>query len=811
MGYLNPRPALPAFLHRALTRSLILFALFALAFGSAAPAQQLPPALGLGTGGAAKAQPVPAAKAQAAPAVPETAESLQAKLAAAQAELDRALAEKLPAGVSETDAIERRSLLELLVRGYERQLGARDDEGQIERRRAALEQQAAGGTGLPPGPYPLAFVDQLRDSADTAAKKLSGAEAKLTLLAQQVDAWRARLKDAEAKLRLAEEQVSAGGGGESARRAWMRDLAATRVRAYGLVVTSLDTLTEVTRGEVREERMESDYAARRANEAAKQVELTRAELDGALDRLEREKDALERELREIQSQGAARRAALRKAETELDASRSAAPRDGAAAATGGVMRPSRLERAVELRRAQADNTNIAYDLVRGLTDATGMERLAWQLRFQVLNERDEAKLREAYERVQDLQKRVAPWKAFAQRQYEFALGQVREQEAQLATTQAPDEIATLRELAATYRERAALYDRMLRTISRLDTGLERWKAEFKAGREARPLQARAYDAWHAASSIARTVWNFELFTAEDTLEVDGRKITAVRSVTVGKSVGAIVLLVCGYLLVSWVVRRIERAMVKQLHANADVARIARRWLQVILVAVLFIMALDLVKIPLTVFAFLGGALAIGFGFGAHNLLKNLMGGIMILIERPLKVGDIVQVGELVGTVTTISIRASTIRSGDGIETLIPNSSFIESNVTNWTYSSPRVRRAVKVGVAYGSDTRKVTDLLLAQAARHGQVLKDPAPRVIFDEFGSDALLFALEYWIDYAKGADARLIASDLRFMIEKALAEAGIAVPFPQRDVHLDAGAPLKVEVIPRAEPQVLPRQSRG
>jgi small-conductance mechanosensitive channel len=230
-----------------------------------------------------------------------------------------------------------------------------------------------------------------------------------------------------------------------------------------------------------------------------------------------------------------------------------------------------------------------------------------------------------------------------------------------------------------------------------------------------------------------------------------------------------------------------------------------------LIAVLFILALDLVKIPLTVFAFLGGALAIAFGFGAQNLLKNLMSGIMLLVERPLKIGDLVEIGGIIGTVTNISIRSSTIRTAEGIETLVPNSALVEHNVTNWTHSSSEVRRMVKVGVAYGSDTRKVADTLLAQAERHGQVLKTPPPRVIFEDFGADGLQFALEYWIDYGKGADGRQIASDLRFMIEKSLGEAGIAVPYPQRDVHLDAAGPLKVEVVSRAEPQALRRDARG
>ncbi len=277
-------------MHRALIRPLIPVALFALAFGTGALAQRLPLGLGVGSESAAKAQP--------AAAVPETSESLKAKLAAAQAELDRSLTEKPPPGGSDADATERRALLELIVRGYERQLSARDELGLVERREAMLKVKLAGGTGLPPGPHPLVLVDQLRDNAEIAARKLSAAEAKLALLTQQLDLWRVRLKDAEVKLRLAEEQVSPGeGGDEAARRRWMRDLAAARVRAWEVVLTSLDTLAEVTRGEVREERMESDYAARRASEASMSVEFTHAELDGTLARLKREKDALERELR----------------------------------------------------------------------------------------------------------------------------------------------------------------------------------------------------------------------------------------------------------------------------------------------------------------------------------------------------------------------------------------------------------------------------------------------------------------------------------------------------------------------------------
>jgi len=132
-----------------------------------------------------------------------------------------------------------------------------------------------------------------------------------------------------------------------------------------------------------------------------------------------------------------------------------------------------------------------------------------------------------------------------------------------------------------------------------------------------------------------------------------------------------------------------------------------------------------VRIPLTIFAFMGGALAIGAGFGMQNLLKNLISGLMLLFERPFRPGDLVEVGGIRGRVLDIGVRSSHIRDANGIETLIPNSTFIEQNVTNWTLSNEAVRIVVKIGVAYGSPVKEVTDLLLEVADRHGLVEDDP--------------------------------------------------------------------------------------
>lgn len=129
---------------------------------------------------------------------------------------------------------------------------------------------------------------------------------------------------------------------------------------------------------------------------------------------------------------------------------------------------------------------------------------------------------------------------------------------------------------------------------------------------------------------------------------------------------------------------------------------------------------------------------------------------------------------------------------------MPNSTFLEQNVTNWTLSNRKVRYTLNVGVAYGSSVRKVSDLLLEVAGRHKLVLNEPAPEVLFMDFGDDALKFALYVWLEIGPGRRAgNIILSDLRFMIDARFAEHGVVIPFPQRNVHLDVDSPLPVRVM--------------
>jgi small-conductance mechanosensitive channel len=157
---------------------------------------------------------------------------------------------------------------------------------------------------------------------------------------------------------------------------------------------------------------------------------------------------------------------------------------------------------------------------------------------------------------------------------------------------------------------------------------------------------------------------------------------------------------------------------------------------------------------------------------------------------------LVEVAGVRGRITDIGVRSSHIRDANGIETLIPNSTFIEEQVTNWTLTSQSVRITVKVGVAYGSPVQQVSDILLEAAARHGLIQDKPAPQVLFEDFGSDALIFGLYVWVELTPEVDWRLVASDLRYIINKKFAAENIAIAFPQRDVRLELTQPLAVQL---------------
>ena len=205
----------------------------------------------------------------------------------------------------------------------------------------------------------------------------------------------------------------------------------------------------------------------------------------------------------------------------------------------------------------------------------------------------------------------------------------------------------------------------------------------------------------------------------------------------------------------------------------------------LVLAIGFIVILQTAGIDLTALNVLAGAVGIGLGFGLQNIVNNFISGIIILFERPIKVGDRIVVGSVEGDVVRIGGRSTEVVTNDNITIIVPNSRFITENVINWSHSDIKVRFRIPVSVAYGSDVKVVERLLLEVAAESGDVLEKPAPGVRLMEFGDNGLLFELRVWstsLIHRKG----LLVSNINFAILAKFNEQGIEIPFPQRDLHI-------------------------
>lgn len=203
-----------------------------------------------------------------------------------------------------------------------------------------------------------------------------------------------------------------------------------------------------------------------------------------------------------------------------------------------------------------------------------------------------------------------------------------------------------------------------------------------------------------------------------------------------------------------------------------------------------LVGLKVLNINLTAIAVVAGALGVGIGFGLQNVVANFVSGLVLLVERPIRVRDRITMEGAEGNVRAINFRSTTIQTNDNISIIVPNSEFINGKVINWSLGDPKVRIHVPVGVAYGSDLDTVTRALLAVAAETEGVLKNPQPEVRFLEFGNSSLNFDLLVWtLDPATHLQLR---SRLNFAIDAAFRREGVEIPFPQRDLHVKSATGL-------------------
>jgi len=610
-----------------------------------------------------------------------------------------------------------------------------------------------------PPPYTLQFCDQFFRTVEAQRISLEAEQVALDTAWGYLESIRRERPLLDASVNRAAEQLRQSQ--ESGRAAAAFALETARLALDALNARLKEAEALVCRAAARRDLAETEYtlAARRAEWVEQRTLYRREELEnrqkaesGALQSLEKERVKTRRELEKRQSETAAAR-------READRDAGAQPR---------------LERALQREQSAIEMLDILNELITLETVYTDLLK------------RRLAAMNASLARELQLELTLPEWLEYfrQQRQRYDSLRDSEQQRLAAMQTELNGWESTLSGESAAQSSPSGIMVPLLRErIPLLDRLVSRYgDLAFMAKRGADQAQQRLADRGipeqlAAAVQYARKhigVWlDYSLLTAGD-IPITPRKLLA-----------AAVILVIGLVLVRLVMGRLRAGLFQRMKERSHGAYVAETLLHYALILLVFYTTLRYLNIPLTVFAFLGGAVAIGVGFGAQNLISNFLSGLILMGEQQVRLNDIVEVDGLIGRVTHIGARASTIQTFNGVDVLVPNSKFLENNVVNWTLTTNKLRFEITVGAAYGADPNQVIEILEQAAASHGKVLKDPPPLAVLHDFGDNALLFTLYLWVD-VNSADSRVVRSDLRRKIYKDFNRMGIEIAFPQMDVHL-------------------------
>ncbi|MGB8249591.1 MAG: mechanosensitive ion channel domain-containing protein, partial [Azonexus sp.] len=683
-------------------------------------------------------------------------------------------------------ANERQRVLDRLVLVYGERVNLIDETATLKKSAAEMQDKPALAAEFSgPPPYPTLRIDALRDEFDLMRERLKHRESTRLVLENQKQGLIEAQRRASEALRLADDRLArAKGETELKKERANRELAALRLQLSEAELTNVGIVLQGAQAEIQALELSTAETQRLVTRVLASQTLPREDVDKQQTRL---RDALSKLAGEID-----RRAAIN--------TRRLADRERLAKSLAAGDPCEATGRQLKLLDETLETDRMEMTALRWLQTIGQRSIDSWDHRFVVLGSGDAAARESAIAELgrikADLEtKRPLLRELEATEQEAIAQQELRLKDALL------DSEATAREAAIleTQKQRVQAIQRVELAVTKMDRQLGRWMGDF--GVSAKSAAPRDWKVIALqAVGLMKQVWNFELFAVEDSTVVEGKTVTTSYGVTVGKSIGVLLLYAFAYWLFAMLTRLLGRLMVRRFKVDPQVASVMRRWLMIAVSVVLIILILNLARIPLTAFAFMGGALAIGIGFGTQTIIKNVISGIIILFERKIRVGDIIAIGGTTGHVTAVDLRASTVRSFDGVEALVPNSTFLENQVVNWTYSNSRIRREIKIGIAYGSPVRQAADVIVGCALEHGQVLKEPPPEVYLEDFADNAILMVLIFWVELSPTLSGRRVDSDLRFMMEKRLAAAGIAIPFPQRDIRVSVAEALPVRMVPPA-----------
>jgi potassium efflux system protein len=278
-------------------------------------------------------------------------------------------------------------------------------------------------------------------------------------------------------------------------------------------------------------------------------------------------------------------------------------------------------------------------------------------------------------------------------------------------------------------------------------------------------------------------WNIELYVIED------------NPVTVRKVILAILIVVIGLLLIKFFTRSLQKKIAQRFDIEMNTASAIKRVVNYFFMLMIVLFALRTVNIPLTAFAFLGGALAVAIGLGSQNIFSNFLGGFVIVFQKPIKENDIIEIEGKTASVQEIGSRFTRLKTFDNIDILVPNNYFMNNIIVNWTNIDKTIRGKITVGVSYSSPVRTVEALLYQAMKENLKILTKPAPFVLFSDFRDSALIFNAFFWVDMNYGFKGA-VESELRYRVLELFQANNIEISYPQKDIHIDSLSPIELKI---------------
>jgi small-conductance mechanosensitive channel len=705
---------------------------------------------------------------------------------------------RLPAGIDAAALADYRRDLEqtiISINRYQKVSAAQPDAKKaLEAAQAATA--AWNGFSEKP-PYSILMLDELVNQQEALREKAASYHSSLALFRRTLSSIQDEARRAEETSRRIVSDAAQDPSGDGAAR-WRLEADTAKARVLALRATLLQTNIALLEDQSGAANLQLALLDRQIASARRKSKFTDDDLTKVKKAAADRQTALRKEIAGIRKRLLDASAAKTKARAVLDDILKATPEGTPLEQTPELALATVRMEATETR---VDSLETVIQMLESLDQLDSYLPDAYQSRKSLIEARSKAERRPPLDALRTAYDLLTAREIVATNDLAAVNADIGKQEARASSIAADDpRLLPINDVRASLWDKQAVIQRVLQSVSVQRKMLARWLDEFDDGKVKKSFSEVLSETGTSTWERIKGLWSIEVFHYNDTVMSGGVPITQQRGVPLGRFFIAILFFLAGYFISNKIKNRLRNTVVRRGHIAEAQAKTLSNWLMIVVGLLLATSTLHFLKIPITVFAFLGGALVIGVGFGTQTLIKNFISGIIVLFERKIRVGDVVDIGGVSGTITEINTRSSVLRGGDGKETLVPNSLFLENRVTNLTLSNRRVRRLVTIRVSAKAAPHLVSVILKECAERHGLILKDPAPYVTLEDIVENANIFGIYYWTEFNDKTNADVVASDLRFMAEKRIGEL-VASTAAEKSEEPPAAKPADNEAAPFLE----------